>query len=208
MKLVCMSDTHGKHRQLQVPEGDILIHAGDICLAFGGSGKQLLNQILDFDAWLGTLPHKHKIVIAGNHDFPFLAGKREAQCLLSNAVYLQDSGITIEGLNIWGSPWQPWHHDFAFNLREEIAEKWALIPEDTHVLVTHSPPFNVCDGPRPIGCPALLERVRAVAPFLHIFGHSHLGWGNAKQGDTTFLNVAIANNKYAVRAAPTVIELG
>ena len=64
-------------------------------------------EIEAFDTWLGLLPHRHKVVIAGNHDFLFEQSPRQARRLLKSAEYLQDSGLTIEGVRIWGSPWQP-----------------------------------------------------------------------------------------------------
>src|SRR6185503_8511517 len=99
---VCLSDTHDLHDRIAVPEGDLLLHAGDATM-HGARG-----QIADFDAWLGTLPHPHKVVIAGNHDFLFERDPAAARRLVTNAVYLEDSGVTIGGLRIWGSPWQPW----------------------------------------------------------------------------------------------------
>lgn len=67
IRIVCMSDTHAltKHLKFSVPEGDIFIHAGD----FSACGS--LNEIIEFNEWLGELPHKHKLVIAGNHELTF-----------------------------------------------------------------------------------------------------------------------------------------
>ena len=101
MRLVLISDTHGQHRKFDIPEGDVLIHAGD----FMWSGRNY-EEIIDFDVWLGSLPHKHKIVIAGNHDILF-EQQYSARNHLTNATYLQDSGIEIDGLKFWGAPWLP-----------------------------------------------------------------------------------------------------
>src|SRR6185369_13852794 len=100
-----------------------------------------------FDAWLGTLPHREKVVIAGNHDFLFEQRPAEARALITNAVYLEDEAYEAGGLKIWGSPWQPWFFDWAFNLRrgEALARKWALIPPGTDLLVTHGPPMGIGD---------------------------------------------------------------
>jgi hypothetical protein len=70
------------HRRLRVPPGDVLVHAGDITMK---GGK---NEMLDFDKWLGELPHKHKVVICGNHDFCFEYSAEEARSWLTNAHYL------------------------------------------------------------------------------------------------------------------------
>ena len=104
LKVVAISDTHNLHDKLNVPEGDVLVHAGDLT-------KQ--GTIAEWSAaakWLGSLPHKHKVVIAGNHDFiaetnPTLA----KQIMEDNGVtYLLDECVHIEGYCFYGSPWQPW----------------------------------------------------------------------------------------------------
>jgi predicted phosphohydrolase len=96
---VCISDTHGMHRRLRIPPGDVLIHAGDITMK---GGKK---EMLDFDLWLKELPHEYKIVICGNHDLCFEETPELARSWLTNAHYLQDESITIEGLKFYGSPW-------------------------------------------------------------------------------------------------------
>jgi predicted phosphohydrolase len=101
MRLVLISDTHQRHDRLVVPDGDVLVHAGDFSTRGG------VEEVARFNAWLGTLPHKHKVVIAGNHDFLFEREPVLARSMLTNATYLEDSGVTIEGVRFWGSPWQP-----------------------------------------------------------------------------------------------------
>lgn len=101
MRLVCISDTHGLHRQISVPDGDILLHAGD--LTTHGRSAELLN----LNRWLGSLPHQHKIVIAGNHDFVCEAQADQIAAILSNAIYLCDQATVVAGLTIYGSPWTP-----------------------------------------------------------------------------------------------------
>ena len=66
IRIVCISDTHGQHAKLGVPDGDVLIHAGDF-MAFGDTPS----EIVDFNQWLGKQPHRYKVVIAGNHDWMF-----------------------------------------------------------------------------------------------------------------------------------------
>ena len=133
MKFVCLADTHCLHNKIEVPDGDVLLHAGDFTMR----GKE--KNIRDFSDFLGKLPHEHKIVIAGNHDLLFEKNPPVAQKLLTNCTYLQDSFTVIEGLKIYGSPWQPWFYDWAFNLQRgaEIRAKWDLIPDDTDILLTH-----------------------------------------------------------------------
>lgn len=101
MRCVAISDTHTLHWDLIIPEADVLVHAGDAL------GRGTLEELQDFNYWLNTLPHKHKIVIAGNHDWCFEREKERAKSLLNAAVYLQDEGTEIEGVYFYGSPWQP-----------------------------------------------------------------------------------------------------
>lgn len=209
-RVVCISDTHQQEEKLVVPDGDILIHAGDI--TYNGS----LEAMKRFNNWLGKLPHKHKIVICGNHDWCFQkpSEKQWARHYTSNATYLEDSGVEVEGLKIWGSPWQPWFHSWAFNLErgEEIREKWGLIPSDTDILVTHGPPFGYGDktqrGER-VGCEDLLLRIKEIKPKLHVFGHIHEDpgmWGDPVIG-TWYVNASSCNLQYNPVNPPIVVDI-
>src|SRR4051794_39961846 len=172
MRIVCVSDTHGYHELTTIPDGDILVHGGDIC-RHGG-----LEDVDEFNRWLGTLPHKHKVVICGNHDWCFQEKPAEARARITNAVYLEDSGCEIEGLKFYGSPWTPLFCDWAFMLPRgpKMAAKWSLIPDGLDVLITHGPPEGIRDFNRtgePCGCRDLLVRVLDAKPRLHVFGHIH-----------------------------------
>lgn len=92
VRIVCLSDTHSRHEQITVPDGDILIHAGDATMVGD------IDEIADFDHWLGTLPHQHKHIIAGNHDWLFQTHPHLARSLITNAVYLQDSFLVFASL--------------------------------------------------------------------------------------------------------------
>jgi Icc-related predicted phosphoesterase len=205
IRLVAISDTHGLHRHLTIPDGDILIHAGDI------TGHGQMEQVADFNDWLGTLPHRHKIVIAGNHDFCFEDQPEETAALLTNCIYLFDEAITLDGLYFYGSPWQPWFFDWAFNLRRgpEIRAKWELIPPETDVLITHGPPLGYGDltsHGECVGCADLLESVRQKRPKLHIFGHIHEGYGMMQNEHTTFINASSCNLQYRPVQRPFVYD--
>ncbi|HNC86640.1 MAG TPA: metallophosphoesterase, partial [Agitococcus sp.] len=130
LKIVVISDTHGLHDLLTIPDGDILIHCGDMT-EYG-----LIEEIEEFDEWLGTLPHKHKIVIAGNHEL--CLEQESGWALFHHATYLEHEAVTIEGVNFFGSPWQPYFHGMAFNLKrgEALAKKWQDIPDNTDILIT------------------------------------------------------------------------
>lgn len=185
--LVAMADTHGYHPR-DVPEGDVLILAGDLTRT--GS----LDEVAELNDYLAALPHRHKLVVAGNHDWCFQLQPQEARALLTAATYLEDEAVVLEGVKFYGSPWQPWFFDWAFNLPRgpELAAVWARIPEDTDVLVTHGPPLGFGDRTRReqrVGCEDLLNRVRVVRPKLHLFGHIHEDPGVWHEGGTAFANV-------------------
>lgn len=210
LKLVLISDTHNLHERLDVPAGDILLFAGDM------ADKGTLKEVADFNHFLGNLPHKHKIMICGNHDFAFERTPAEAQALITNATYLQDEAITVEGLKIYGTPWQPWFHNWAFNLQRgaEIREKWDLIPADTDILITHGPPMGIGDKTfmgQQVGCEELAEVVKLIKPKIHLFGHIHEAAGQWQIGDTLYVNASMAPSPVSLRRnkvnQPVVIEI-
>jgi Icc-related predicted phosphoesterase len=200
MRIVCVSDTHGWHNLTRVPDGDILIHSGD--LTRHGS----LEDVEDFDRWLGSLPHAHKVVICGNHDWCFQDTPEEARARITNAIYLQDASCELAGLHIFGSPWTPSFGDWAFMLHDtQLAEKWAAIPDSLDVLITHGPPQGVRDLTNRndfAGSRTLLNRVLEVKPRMHVFGHIHEAVGRTDIGDTLFVNASTQMG----RGTATVID--
>ncbi|HEX9637880.1 MAG TPA: metallophosphatase domain-containing protein [Acidobacteriota bacterium] len=206
MRIVCLSDTHGYNDRVQVPEGDLLLHAGD------HSGRSL-REVVKFNAWLASLSHRHKLVIAGNHDFAFAGPEQEqARRALGAAVYLEDSGLEVGGLQVWGSPWQPWFMNMAFNLQRgaAIRAKWDRIPREVDILITHGPPHGVMDrvvrGDR-VGCEELKAAVRQRRPRLHLFGHIHEAYGMREEGGVRFVNASICNQRFEPVNRPIVIDL-
>ncbi|PRD46346.1 metallophosphatase domain-containing protein [Sphingobacterium haloxyli] len=206
MKIIAISDTHGQHRSLKVSKGDIIIHTGDI----SKSGRS--EEIIDFLDWFANLNFRYKIFIAGNHDFLFEKARKDViEKMIPNGVtYLNDSGVEIEGVKIWGSPITPWFNDWAFNRDRgsEIKKHWDLIPDDTDILITHGPPFGILDetvyGKR-TGCEELLLRVSQVKPQYHIFGHIHEDYGSSTKGKTTFINASVLDDWYEMRNEPVEI---
>lgn len=205
MRIVCISDTHTYHRKIQLPDGDVLIHAGD------STSRGYTHELEALDKWFGTLPHKHKILIAGNHDFAFEVDKF-ARNLITNATYLEDEELVIDGIKFWGSPWQPRFFNWAFNLDRgsPLKAKWDLIPQDTNVLITHGPPFGILDltaRGEPVGCEALRPKVFSLPVLkLHVFGHIHESYGVNEQGGTKFVNASICTLGYKPTNAPIVID--
>ena len=204
MRLVCISDTHSLHEQIdELPAGDVLIHAGDLT----GSGS--IPKGFEAIEWLGSLPHSYKLLIAGNHDFCFEEyglWMRE-QCEKCGVIYLEDESIVINGTKFYVSPWTPVFRDMSFNASPKLmAEKMALIPDDTQVLITHGPPRGVFDyvpqDDLHVGCLSIQARLPFLKKLrLHVFGHIHNHHGMIKYGSTSYLNCNVQGENGALRPA-------
>jgi len=209
IKIIVLSDTHGQHRakSLTLPDGDIIIHAGDV------SSKGELNSVVDFLDWFSELPYKYKIFIAGNHDFLFEkeSDKNIKNLIPKNVIYLNDSGTVIEGINIWGSPVQPFFYNWAFNRKrgKEIKKHWDLIPENTDILITHGPAFSILDKTTRndfAGCKDLLVKIKEIKPKYHIFGHIHEAYGEAEEFGVKFINASLMTERYKLKNKAIVID--
>lgn len=208
MKFVAISDTHGQHSSLILPEGDVLIHAGDL------SRRGTQDEIFYFIHWFAELPYRYKVFIAGNHDFYLENTPNELiqSQLPENVFYLNDSGIVIEGIRIWGSPITPYFHNWAFNRHpgEAIQKHWDLIPSDTEILITHGPAFGLLDETsqfQKVGCIQLLAKVEELQPKFHVYGHIHEAYGNISQNETTYINASVLDDCYEWRNHPVVFEI-
>lgn len=205
MRIVCISDTHSRLRQLEIPDGDLLIHAGDL------TSRGNRQELEDAMAWMRALPHPHKVLIAGNHDWIFQRKPQEARELVQGVYYLEDSECQVDGLRIWGSPWQPWFYNWAFNLHRgaEIQRKWDLIPQGIDLLVTHGPPHGILDEVEGahVGCEALASTVARISPRLHVFGHIHEGHGVFFRDGIQYVNASICDASYRPIQSPVVVEL-
>jgi len=216
-KIVHISDTHTYHRQVVLPEGDILIHSGDI------TKMGTLSEIEDFVEWMSEQKFSHKICISGNHDWCFTNALRKKSLKLfknKDIVYLQDSSIIIDNIKFWGSPWTPEYFNWAWNLSrgKALAAKWAQIPDDVNVLITHGPPYGVLDlvennlsnigRDLHQGCQDLFNRVMDLKQLkAHCFGHLHYGYGKIKINNITFSNAASCNERYIPDNPPITFDL-
>lgn len=206
IRLVCMSDLHNIDQFYKVPDGDILIVAGDIC-EVGNTA-----ELKEFDDFLGLQTHSVKVLVAGNHDWPFANSTPSvAKKLLKHAIYLEDDGVELYGLKFWGSPWQPWFGGWAFNLPRgpKLAAVWSKIPNDTDVLITHCPPFGVLDVVYDdnVGCKDLATALKRVRPLVHVYGHVHQGYGMAEQDGMIYVNASLRDENYSLVNQPIVIDL-
>ena len=185
MKILQISDTHNRHRQLtNLPEADVIVHCGD----FADNGTE--EEVLDFLNWYIDLPYKYKIFVTGNHDL-CLWDAKDIEDLPENVFFLQDRGVTIEGVKFFG---------IAYNHSER------LIPEDTDIVITHEPSSMILDeaAGENWGNIPLFKRMMEVKPRYHLFGHAHEGYGTIKQDDIIFSNGAILDDFYHISHQPKV----
>lgn len=210
MKIVIISDTHLRHLKspINVPECDLLIHCGDAL------GKGSIEELRLFVPWLEGLKAKHKVFVPGNHDVIFEKNPISARKELGgNIVFLQDRQVEIEGLKIYGSPWQPEFCDWAFNLPRgfPLRKKWEAIPDGIDILVTHGPPLGILDfsrfGNEHVGCGDLRQELHRIKPKLHCFGHIHGDYGTTAWANILFVNASICDEGYVANHPPIVVEM-
>lgn len=235
VRVVILSDTHNRHRQVQVPECDLLIHCGD------STERGTPAECFSFENWFLELPVKHKVYIAGNHDFMYqkVHVEKFREWNGTKMYYLEDSSVTIEGLKIYGTPWTPFFCDWAFNGLEErppegysyrggpgkcepdrqhplLSERYALIPDDTQVLICHGPPrigeLDLCptgtNKPGLYGSSELLKRINQLDKLkLGCFGHFHSGYGVLRHHEKILVNAALMDESYTLCRQPIVIDL-
>ena len=202
MKIIIISDTHGHHRKLNLPAGDVLVHCGDVC------GQTTEESVRDFALWFDQLPYKHKLCIAGNHD------KHMNASWFKKSVYLQDDGVEINGCYFYGSPWTPTFFDWYWmkDRGSDIAERWSLIPEHTDVLITHGPPSNVGTlsttvRGADVGCSDLQKAIERVKPTLNCFGHIHEGYGISRAAGVDYINASTCTLDYQPINPPVQYEI-
>jgi len=230
-KITLISDTHTKHNQLSttkslrksdqpldLPGGDILIHAGDFMSSGYGS-----YEAEEFFKWFdGINNYDTKIFIAGNHDRIMEDEPEWVQRTLpgyKTIEYLQDEDKSLyyidkdSSIKLYGSPWQPEFCNWAFNLPrngEEMKARWDAIPDNTDILITHGPPFGYQDIPGGhsirVGCEMLRYRVDEIKPKIHVFGHIHEGYGYVFDGNTHYINAAVLNGRYEFKNKPVNVE--
>lgn len=210
-RVCCLADLHG-HLPEKLPPCDMVLIGGDIC----PNGAPLLQSI-----WLNSVMREWLeriqvpiVGVAGNHDFVFEAKWRHLVPKLP-WVYLEDSFANVSGYKVYGSPWQGRFFDWAFNLDEDdLARKWAFIPNDVDILLLHGPPYGIGDetsrsfGKREhVGSPSLHEHIMRVKPKLCVFGHIHCSAGIYEHNDIIFVNAALAGEGHTPEHEPIVVEI-
>lgn len=230
MRIVVMSDTHSMHDRIdKIPEGDVLVHCGDFL------GANRIENLDRFARWfrLAGKNFRASIIVPGNHDLMFepydapyrsprYSGKRENQeywARYSWIHFLSDTGVEIDGVKFWGSPWTPAFNRWGFNLPRggELAQAHAKIPSDTDVLITHGPPHGILDEcpsakawsrTENAGCEDLLREVcNRIRPKVHLFGHIHEGSGEIEQHGIKFVNASICDGEFKPTNPVRVVEI-
>ena len=208
-----LSDTHGRHLEItelygELPYVDIIVHSGD-CTRYGEFEETDL-----FMNWFSKQNAKHKVLVAGNHDFVLQQMDRRNWLLANNygVTYLEDSFINIDGIGIYGSPWSPVFGMWAFmkHRNAELDEVWQKVPTDGSVdlLVTHTPRYGRFDvsvrGNYNVGCEMLANRINDIHPKVHVFGHIHECGGMIKEETEVplegmiSLNASLLNIRYVL----------
>lgn len=217
LKCVVISDTHSKEKEIEwfrkqenLDKVNTVIHCGD----FSHSEK----TFWDFLKWYGALEIENKILICGNHDsvsYEMGYKKMKEVCAAYHIDYLQDSGIEIQGIKIWGSPMSNEYGDWPFMANDfELDQYWQKIPDDTNVLITHGPAYNVGDyvfqdiSEPNVGSRTLAMRIRDLKCLSHhFFGHVHCDGGVHQQDNYTGYNASIMNFWFRPENEPWTFEI-
>lgn len=234
-----VADLHGNYPEME--PADLLIIAGDLTARDDEKG------FMKFRAWLLKFPFTRIIIIPGNHDGYVHSRIMEEfdKCWNGEWItYLCDSGtkfsyyppitkdmpdgtlIERRDFKIWGTPWSLWFpeinpHCMAFTGSEQdLKEKYDLIPDDTDILISHSPFWLALDDipnhdtgkPDYVGSKSLRDAVDRVKPDIFICGHIHEHGGKEllykHQGpNTRCFNASHVNEHYKPVNKPIRIEL-
>jgi Icc-related predicted phosphoesterase len=207
MKLVIFSDTHNQHAKVRLPQGDVLVFAGDM------SEMGSLYECEAFINYFNSQPHKHKVMVAGNHDFAFEESHRLMLKDMVNGYYLDNEMITVNGLTLFGSPYSPKYGGWAFMQErgsEELIRTWSKIPDKCDIVMTHTPMYGYHDLTNEgvfAGCVDLRNRMEKVDFKMHICGHIHEGYGSTQFNDNKLLiNAAICNRHNKAVNPPIEVE--
>lgn len=260
MRIVIISDLHGYLPE--IPRCDLLLICGDICPVENHNVLFQQEWLATkFVEWINRYaPDIEVVFIAGNHDKVFERYPLPDETA-KVATYLQDSSCEVKDLKIYGTPWSQKIGKWAFSLGEKklgnpnftldqdgdkhrinyhyvqagytLENRFALIPDDTDILLTHIPPWGVADNrydspeietfipyedfeqelkdyknfENHWGSPSLRRRVAVVEPVIHAFGHVHTSSGIWKEDRTSFVNAACLDNDYNPKGSIQIIDI-
>jgi len=226
MRITVISDTHTRHSLItkDLPGGDLLLHTGDLM-----NSGYVEKDVIEFCNWYSSIDnYQSKVFIAGNHDRMFQDFPEKIQEILEfhkSIDYIQDDTLVLYGdgpegnspednIRIYGSPWQPWFYDWAFNLPKNgpgLASKWEAIPKNTDILLTHGPAWGILDTVvgrtyDNLGCELLAERIQQIQPKIHVCGHIHSGYGYKFENGTHFFNASVLDEQYEYTQKPITFD--
>ena len=229
MKLFATSDLHGNLDRLDPKDCDLILIAGDVAPLDGFSDDDVRRQVAwmndVFAPWCEKYAGSAIRLIPGNHDLfaekpDLLAKVRWAK----NTRMLIDEEDEVMGLSIYGTPWVPkingrWA--FEEQVPGQLKEKFAAIPKDIHILLSHTPPrisyekvdvsIDTCS--EPFGSPDLTDALLRTHPQYALCGHIHTGDHTPipligpDDHETTVRNVSRLDEDYRIRYEPFVFEL-
>ena len=222
MKIVAISDLHGN---LPTIEEVAIIYciAGDIMPLNIQSNDRKCRKWLkeEFIPWANNLPCSHVVLIAGNHDFVFQRMEKEAIDAIfedSKVIYLENSGVQLEGLNIFGTPWCHQFGHWAFMTDDDsLVELFNDIPENVDILLTHDAPYGTSDilfqntawniGEH-IGCVPLRDAIIEKKPKIVLHGHLH-STNHKKEVlvESDVYNVSLLDENYDLIYDPLILDV-
>lgn len=180
MKIVAISDTHGEHSDVELPDGDVLVHTGDFT-HFGNGQNDFLN-------WFTQQPFKYRVLILGNHE---KMGRPQWKIddLKTNLnqneklTYVGESAVEIDGVTFG---------PVGSNINVDV-------------VLSHKPPASILDAGK--GVRKIHEAVALQSPKVHIFGHVHQAYGREELNYTTCINAALAGRDYTIRHSPQIVTV-
>ena len=235
VKIAATSDLHGE-LNFKVPVVDILTISGDICPVKGSHNPiaqmHWLNEY--FLPWCDNLVKsnnvKHVVFIAGNHDFVFKkVVKHQPESIFNfilpaNVYYLCDSGVMLEGIKIYGTPWTPTFGNWAYMHGEQILDGiFDKIPNGLDILLTHGPAHGYNDtilqyasrSAEHLGSTMLAKHIARALPKWVFCGHIHSGNHNVEKmpislmDNVKLVNVSLLDEDYNIAYKPfeTIIQV-
>jgi len=208
LKITHISDTHGKHLNFthSIPtDTDVIVHSGDFL------EYNLPEEAKSFFAWFRSIPGRHKILIGGNHDYLLDPENNLYEEMdLTGIHFLTGQSIEIDGMTFYGDSqvlMKDYAYGSAFSYQDENEGEtiWSKIPDNTQVLITHGPPFDILDKvehydkTKRLGCKALKKRIEDLTELkLHLFGHVHQARGNKLINGVQFSNAATGIFSYEI----------
>lgn len=215
MKICCISDIHENYN-IDIPDCDLLLIAGDIF-----ASPRIKNQLFWMNKFSYFISQIEKrgikwLMTPGNHDTIFeqnyyhlVTDNIKKNCLIDKELrhFYTDKDYIPRDIKVYGSPWQRTYFNWSFNLDErDLKHKWDMIPEDTEILLLHSPVYSILDCK--LGSTTLFKRVKKLKNIkLCVSGHIHNGYGHQIINGVHFVNAALCNDNNKIVNKPILIEI-